>query len=109
MAAVRRYVTDRAARRLLRGSRSAIERLLAIPPGNMLLDRTDPQFRVASKRCAGIYRSTTEIARNRIAAIAGVLYQVRCNLVHGSKDPDSERDRMLVRESITILRVLTEI
>jgi hypothetical protein len=72
----------------------------------MLLDSHDRHFRAASKRYADIYRSPAESTQSRLAAIAGVLYQVRCNLIHGSKDPDSERDRMLVRESITILREL---
>jgi hypothetical protein len=38
--------------------------------------------------------------------VGGVIYQVRCNLIHGDKDPDDARDRMLVSESVAVLRSL---
>lgn len=106
MACVRRAFTERAALRVLRSVTRSAERILEIPPGNMLLDITDPNFRVVSERCAGIYRDNSQSAVERLVAVAGILYQVRCNLIHGSKDPDSERDRMLVRESLAVLQVL---
>jgi hypothetical protein len=53
-----------------------------------------------------MYRNPKESAVGRLAAATGVLYQIRCNLIHGGKDPDSQRDRMLVRESLAVLRVL---
>lgn len=40
---------------------------------------------------------------SRLAAVAAVFYQIRCNLIHGSKDPQVERDRILVAESLNIL------
>lgn len=39
----------------------------------------------------------------RIQCILLTLYQVRCNLFHGSKDPEYPRDRQLVRESAAIM------
>jgi hypothetical protein len=53
-----------------------------------------------------MYRNRNETSVSRLAAVGGVLYQVRCNLIHGGKDPDNERDKMLVRESLTVLNVL---
>jgi hypothetical protein len=37
-----RYVTDRVARRVLPDARASIERIVAIPPGNMRVDKRDP-------------------------------------------------------------------
>lgn len=106
MACIRKYFSENAALRVLRASTPAINRVLALPPGDMRLDRLDPAFRAASQRCAALYRNPKETAVGRLAGVAGVVYQVRCNVLHGSKDPNSGRDRMLVRESVHILRVL---
>lgn len=106
MACIRRHFSERAALRALRAATKSIDRILALPPGNMLLERWDPNFRAASQRCAALYRDRHESTVGRLAAVGGVLYQVRCNLIHGSKDPNSPRDRMLVSESLTVLRAL---
>lgn len=60
MSAVRRYVKDKAARRVLGRCRASVDRILKIPPGNVLLDRRDPGFRAASLRCAAMYRNPKE-------------------------------------------------
>lgn len=106
MSCIRRNFPERSALRVLRSATKPIDRILALPPGNMLLERWDPKFRAASQRCAALYRNEKETAVGRLAAVGGVLYQVRCNLIHGSKDPNNDRDRMLVRESVTVLEVL---
>jgi hypothetical protein len=106
MSCIRRHFTERSALRVLRSATKPIDRILELPPGNMLLNRWDPRFRAASQRCAALYRNKKETAVGRLAAVGGVLYQVRCNLIHGSKDPSSERDRMLVHESVAVLEVL---
>lgn len=106
MASVRRYFGERAALRVLRAVTKPVDRILEIPPADMLLNRWDPNFRAASQRCAGLYRNSKESSVGRLAAVAGVLYQIRCNLLHGSKDPRNERDLMLVRESVSVLREL---
>ncbi len=106
MASIRRSFSERGALRVLRAVTKSIDRILEVPPGNLLLNKYDPRFRAASQRCAALYRNRRESAAGRLAAAAGVLYQVRCNLIHGGKDPDSERDRMLVQESLAVLRVL---
>ena len=106
MASIRRCFSEQGALRILRAVTRSIDRILEVPPGNLLLNKYDPHFRAASQRCAALYRNRRESSAGRLAAAAGVLYQVRCNLIHGDKDPDSERDRMLVRESFAVLRVL---
>lgn len=106
MACVRRYFSENAARQVLRSVTPQVKRILTIPPANLLLNRDDPTFRAASERCAACYRDPAEPAVGRLAAVAGVIYQVRCNLLHGSKDPDDQRDQMLVRDSASVLRAL---
>ena len=109
LASIRRNVSDRKALGVLRQVTQAVDRLLAVPPGNMMMERCDPNFRSASQRYAAMYRNKKESSVSRLAAVAAVLYQVRCNLIHGSKDPEVERDRMLVSESRTILAVLVPV
>ena len=106
MGCIRRSLSEASALRVLRSVTKHIDRILDVPPGNMMLDRYNPNFRAASTRCAALYRDKNESARGRLAGVAGVLYQVRCNLIHGSKDPNTPRDRMLVQESLAILRAL---
>lgn len=103
---IRRRFSQRGALRTLRAVTKSIDKILALPPGNMLLDVRDPAFRAASQRYVGLYRDPSATAVARLAAVGGVLYQVRCNLIHGSKDPRSSRDLMLVQESVVVLRAL---
>lgn len=103
MSAVRRFVTEPRATRILQQCAEAIERIAALPPGDMRRDRDDPRFREQSRRCIAMYRALKGRPIERLSGVAGMLYQVRCNLVHGSKDPEDERDRMLVRESLKLL------
>lgn len=106
MAAIRRHMSARRALAVLRQVTRSVDKLLEVPPGNMMRERGDPSFRAASQRYAAMYRNKKETSVSRLAAVSAVLYQVRCNLIHGSKDPDVERDRMLVTESLAILKVL---
>ncbi len=106
MATVSRFVDAGNARQLLRACEASIARIVEVPPGDMRRDKHDPEFRAASRRCIALYKAAGRSPVDRLAAIAGVLYQVRCNLTHGAKDPESERDRMLVMESVTVLRQL---
>jgi hypothetical protein len=106
MACIRRHFRERTALRTLRAVTKSIDKILVLPPGNMRLETWNSNFRAASQRCAALYRNRDESAVGRLAAVGGVLYQVRCNLTHGSKDPDIPRDRMLVSESLAVLRAL---
>ena len=106
MSLIRRLLSETAARRVLRVSRPSIDRILEIPPGNLIMDRFNPRFRAASMKYAARYRDPQETAVGRLAAVGAIVYQVRCNLMHGQKDPESVRDTMLVRESRKVLEAL---
>lgn len=106
MAVIRKHMNARQALAVLRQITRSVDRLLEVPPGNMLLEHEDPNFRATAQRYAAIYRNKKERSVSRLAAVAAILYQVRCNLIHGSKDPYVERDRLLVTESLAILNIL---
>ena len=106
IACVRRNVSEQEASSLLERVASPIGKILEIPPANLLLNRYDPRFRAASQRYAAKYRNTGESCVTRLASVAAILYQIRCNLIHGSKDPVRERDVMLVTESVLVLQEL---
>lgn len=106
MGIVRRLTRGKDASHLLSSHRGAIARLISSPPADFRLESWDPRFRAASKRCVRRYQNRKLSAPERLGAVAGITYQVRCNLLHGSKDPDVSRDRMLVQASVEILRDL---
>jgi hypothetical protein len=106
MSAMRRHMSAKDARHLLELHAASIAQIIDVPPGDMRLDRSSPRFRAASERCVRIARSPRETAPGRLAGVTGMLYQVRCNVFHASKDPADRRDRMVVRESLAILRDL---
>jgi len=103
MAAVRRQFNQTAAKRVLRASKADIDKILKIPPANLLLNVLDPKFRAATHRLTAMYRNKGETAVGRLSAVAGILYQIRCNLMHGSKDPNIPRDKILVSASVVVL------
>lgn len=106
MRCIRRFFSDNAALKVLRTVTRSVDRILEVPPGDMRIDSRDPRFRAATTRCAALYRDRKESSVSRLAAVGGIVYQVRCNLMHGSKDPGNPRDLILVSESLTILREL---
>lgn len=105
MRILRARMSEARSRRVLRQCSDAAEQILKIPPGDMLYEQWNPLFRKRSRELAREYR-TAATSNARLVALGGILYQVRCNLVHESKDPREERDRMLVRESSRILEAL---
>lgn len=109
IASIRRNLNNSQALKVLRSIPKSVDRLLSVPPGNMMIEAWNPAFRTASQRYAAMYQNKNETPVSRLAAVAAVLYQIRCNLIHGSKDPQVERDRILVAESLIILRLLVPV
>jgi hypothetical protein len=89
-----------------------IRRLMAVPPGDDRIPATHPNYR---KKTAALIERFRESGNpvERLAALMAIIYQVRCNLVHGSKDPTVMRDQELVSTCTPILEIvvsrLTEI
>jgi hypothetical protein len=106
MQVVQRYLNDPHAQAVI--DRIAIEAnaIVETPPGDMRKDSSDRRFREHSERCAAIYRDQTLSSKERLSGLMGVIYQVRCNLLHGDKDPDDARDMILVRHSSSVLEAV---
>lgn len=106
MRVVKKYLSSSNAQLLLEQSAAAAYDVIATPPGDMRKDLSDPQFREQTVRCADAYSDQTKQGNERLAGLIGVIYQVRCNLLHGDKNPDDARDILLVRKSNAVLQVV---
>jgi hypothetical protein len=106
MSAIRRFISKQSAKVVLRDVDASMQRIVQLPPGDMRLARWDPLFRAVSQKYKRMYADNRGDPVSRLAAAGAILYQVRCNLIHGSKNPDDKRDRMLVAESLRVLSVL---
>jgi hypothetical protein len=89
-----------------------IRALFRIPPGDMRRGPADADFRLNATREIAIFRNPARTDVERLAALMKVVYQVRSNLVHASKNPRVQRDHNLVSVCIpimdAILRVLVQ-
>lgn len=106
MGVVQRYLSESDAHRLIDQTAAAAREIIATSPGDMRKDAADTQFREQTERCATVYRDCTKPSNERLAGLMGVIYQVRCNLLHGDKDPDDNRDMSLVRRSSAVLQAV---
>ena len=106
MQVVRRYLDNPRAETLIVQTSAAALEIIETPPGDMRKDASDPRFREQTERCAAAYRDHIKPANERLAGLLGVIYQVRCNLLHGDKDPDDVRDMNLVRNSSAVLQAV---
>lgn len=91
------------AEQILSVHEGSVRGLTDLPPGDTRYEATDPKFRALATQDAAIVRDHSQDPLTRLARLGGLLYQVRCSLLHGSKDPSSTRDRMLVTASNKIL------
>ena len=82
-----------------------VAELVAIPPGDDRLNPGDPHYREKATASAKIVNRSDDPVE-RLAALMAIVYQVRCNLLHGSKDPEVMRDQALVATCTPILEVV---
>lgn len=100
------YVETTTAAELLRVLDCQVTALASLPPGDSRLQPEDPKFRARSTADMQIMMDQTAPAPQRLARLLAVVYQVRCNLLHGTKDPEVRRDRDLVTWCLQILEVV---
>lgn len=99
MTAIKRYVPEPAAVSILAECQSAVGFLSELPPGDLRKPPSSSGFRKRGARDLDIVNDSSRNASERLAHLMAVVYQVRCNLIHGGKNPDSLRDRRLVTAS----------
>jgi len=79
--------------------------LIALPPGDDRFSPTSPNYRQKSTAFVSQFQGSADPVE-RLAAVMAIVYLVRCNLMHGSKDPTVMRDQNLVAACTPILAVL---
>jgi hypothetical protein len=82
-----------------------IDELIKIPPGDARFDSCDPRHRKKTTELAQLLKATPSPVV-RIATLMRIIYQVRCNLLHGSKDPAVLRDQELVSACTPMLKIV---
>lgn len=108
MAAVTQGMSDEQAESVFASCQSAIEYLAASPPGDMRRDPLHADFR---KRAVADMRAACDdqlSSRKRLAHLVATVYQVRCNLFHGRKDPRLKRDSELITAGDSIMRAVMD-
>jgi hypothetical protein len=93
------------AKRCLDLLKQPIDDLLRLPPGDDRLDPHDPNYRSRTALLANAVTTSIDPVQ-RLAGLMKIVYQVRCNLLHGSKDPEVMRDQDLVAYCTPILEVV---
>ena len=90
-------------------SSDAIAYFSQLPPGNMRKKHTDPSFRERATTDLQIVNDSKNASVLRLAHIASVLYQLRCNLTHAGKDPFDPRDKQLIQFALPVLKSILAI
>lgn len=85
--------------------KTSIRSLIHIPPGDDRYQPGHPKFREKGQRRVRQF-TTPKSAVDRLSALMRVVYQVRCNTIHGSKRPHVIRDQQLVEASTPIVKVV---
>lgn len=70
--------------------------LLRLPPGNMRYQADDGRFRERAKRDMASAADSKIAPTKRLAHLVSAVYQIRCNLFHGNKNPVRLRSRRLL-------------
>lgn len=86
--------------------------LAGLPPGDMRRRPDDPDFRRRATLDLQDAMNTSLSSRTRLAHLVAAIYQVRCNLFHGAKNPKLPRSQELIIASnkiiINVLDVLVD-
>lgn len=82
-----------------------VRALFRVPPGDCRYASGDPRFRRMTSQLVATFGASADDIE-RLSCLMRVVYQVRCNLVHGSKDPAIRRDQRLVSVCTPIVDVV---
>jgi hypothetical protein len=106
MQLVRQYVYHNEAQRVLDRLDGPIAYFTALTPGDMRFEPANPGVRGTSAAALRRVADQHLTPVNRLSWLVAVVYQIRCNLLHGSKDPQMNRDRALIVHSLAVLDAL---
>ena len=108
MEAIESGLTTEQAEAILDAAGESIRYFIALPPGNMRLAPSDRRFRARASEDLRAVGDAALGAPTRVAYLLSVIYQIRCNLLHGEKDVSDPRDERLVREGEVIVATAVE-
>lgn len=103
MSCVTASVSDAVAENILAELDSDIRFYVSLPPGDMRWLGHPTRFRARTTADLQAVRDTSRPARERLAYLVAAVYQVRCNLFHGDKNPADFRNHELIRAGDRIL------
>jgi hypothetical protein len=106
MKTVKLYITDGKAELIINSITDNIQFFTELPPGDTRKSPYHSNFRQQSTSDLIVVNDNTNTYSDRLANLASVLYTVRCSLIHGSKHPDSTRDKAVVENSIPALNLI---
>jgi hypothetical protein len=101
---LQKHLKEDKAKSLIEITSDAGRDLTSLPPGDMRKDESDCKFREYTQTSAATYQDLEKSNVDRITGLMTVIYQVRCNLLHGGKDPDNSRDMDLAKKSNAVLK-----
>ena len=99
MSAVQDSISVESANSILSDCSKEIAYILRIPPGDMRYPSTSPEFRRQSAQDMATATHSDCPSPIRVAHLVAAVFQVRCNLFHGSKNPTTERSKKLIKAS----------
>jgi hypothetical protein len=79
-----------------------------LPPGDMRLIGHPARFRARTTADLQVVVDASRSASERLAHLLAVVYQVRCNLFHGQKNPADFRSHQLIRAGHRVLSALLD-
>lgn len=89
-------ISDDDAKHVLQDLNLEIDFYASLPPGNMEYSSGDARFRRITSEDMAKALDQSVPPRERLAHLMCAVYQVRCNLFHGSKNPRVIRSRKLI-------------
>lgn len=96
MECLRTELSEDVAAAIINECRREAEFYLDTPPGDMRYHRGHPEFRRKAAMHLKVYRNVDHSAVERVANLVAAVYQVRCNLLHGNKNPQNRRAANLI-------------
>lgn len=95
-------LSNEAARAVLEKHKMQIDYLLSLPVFDMRGNGRDTAQSIRA------FRAATD-SNTKVVELFMVIYQVRCNLEHGQKSPDRERDSKLCRSASPVVAHVVEL
>ena len=106
--AIEEGLTDVQALHILETCVWDVSYLVHLPPGNMRHRHDVQHFREQSERDLATALDNELAPARRLVGLVSAVYQVRCNLFHGAKNPAAPRSRQLFKIGAKITKLVVD-